>query len=97
MAHVAVMRVGARALRPCETIFVQRSAGAQFSWVTASDNARYGRRGAMWNDLAALVPPLTVAAVFCAGVFWVVRREMGGKRRREDTREKVGPDSKPGQ
>ncbi len=51
----------------------------------------------MWNDLAALVPPLTVAAVFCAGVFWVVRREMGGKRRREDTREKVGPDSKPGQ
>jgi hypothetical protein len=42
----------------------------------------------MWNNLAALAPPLTVAAVFLAGVFWVVRREMGGKRRREDTPEK---------
>lgn len=42
----------------------------------------------MWKDLAALVPPLSVAAVFFAGVFWVVRREMGGKRRREDTQEK---------
>jgi negative regulator of sigma E activity len=42
----------------------------------------------MWKDLAALVPPLTVAAVFLAGVFWVVRREMGGKRRREDAPEK---------
>jgi hypothetical protein len=44
----------------------------------------------MRNDLAALVPPLTVAAVFFAGVFWVVRREMGGKRRREDVQEKRG-------
>jgi hypothetical protein len=44
--------------------------------------------GPMGNDLAALVPPLTVAAVFFAGVFWVVRREMGGKRRREDIQEK---------
>ena len=42
----------------------------------------------MWNDVAALLPPLTVAAVFYAGVFWVVRREMGGKRRREDAPEK---------
>lgn len=42
----------------------------------------------MWKDLAALAPPLTVAAAFCAGVFWVLRREMGGKRRREGTREK---------
>jgi hypothetical protein len=42
----------------------------------------------MRNDLAALLPPLTVAAVFFAGVFWVVRREMGGKRRPEDTPEK---------
>jgi negative regulator of sigma E activity len=42
----------------------------------------------MTNDLAALLPPLTVAAVFLAGVFWVVRREMGGKRRREDVPEK---------
>jgi hypothetical protein len=46
---------------------------------------------AMWKDLAALVPPLTVAAVFLAGVFWVVRREMGGKRRREDAPEKRKP------
>lgn len=44
--------------------------------------------GCMWKDLAALAPPLTVAAVFLAGVFWVVRREMGGKRRPERTREK---------
>jgi hypothetical protein len=42
----------------------------------------------MWKDLAALAPPLTVAAAFLAGVFWVVRREMGGKRRREHTSEK---------
>ena len=42
----------------------------------------------MRNDLAALVPPLSVAAVFLAGVFWVVRREMGGKRRQEDVQEK---------
>ena len=45
----------------------------------------------MWNDLAALAPPLTVAVVFCAGVIWVVRREMGGKRRSEDEREKRRP------
>ncbi len=45
----------------------------------------------MWNDVAALVPPLTVAAVFIAGVFWVVRREMGGKRPREDVEEKRRP------
>ena len=45
----------------------------------------------MWNDLAALVPPLTVAAVFFVGVFWVVRREMGGKRRRQDVQEKHRP------
>jgi hypothetical protein len=44
----------------------------------------------MWNDVAALLPPLTVAAVFFAGVFWVVRREMGGKRRPEDAPEKRG-------
>jgi hypothetical protein len=42
----------------------------------------------MWKDLAALAPPLIVCAAFCAGVFWVVRREMGGKRRRERARQK---------
>ena len=47
-----------------------------------------GRHGPMWKDLAALTPPLTVAAVFIGGLFWVVRREMGGKRRREDAPEK---------
>lgn len=46
----------------------------------------------MRNDLAALVPPLTMAAAFFAAVFWVVRREMGGKRRPEDTPEKHRPD-----
>lgn len=45
----------------------------------------------MWKDLAALLPPLTMAAVFFVGVFWVVRREMGGKRRREDAQEKRRP------
>lgn len=42
----------------------------------------------MWNDVAALLPPLTVVAVFFTGVFWVVRREMGGKRKPEDAPEK---------
>lgn len=42
----------------------------------------------MSNDLAALAPPLIVAVAFCAGVFWVVRREMSGKRRRERARQK---------
>lgn len=42
----------------------------------------------MSKDLAALVPPLVVAVAFCAGLFWVVRREMGGKRRRERARRK---------
>jgi hypothetical protein len=53
-----------------------------------SDNARREGVGLMKSDLAALLPPLTVAAVFFAGVFWVVRREMGGKRRPEDAPEK---------
>lgn len=42
----------------------------------------------MWEDVAALVPPLTVAAVFCTGVVVVVRREMGGKRKRDRRGEK---------
>lgn len=58
------------------------------SWVTGPITRERKACGPMWNDLAALVPPLTVAAVFFAGVFWVVRREMGGKRRREDAPEK---------
>lgn len=42
----------------------------------------------MWKDLAALTPPLIVCVAFCALVFWVVRREMGGKRRSERARQK---------
>lgn len=45
----------------------------------------------MWNDLGALVAPLSVAAAFCAGVFWIVRREMRGKRPREGTPGKRRP------
>jgi hypothetical protein len=84
------MRGGVRPPWYCETISSRGLADAQSAWEAASDNPRTEGVGSMWNDLAALAPPLTVAAVFCAGVFWVVRREMGGKRRREDPPEKRG-------
>lgn len=42
----------------------------------------------MSKDLAALAPPLVVAVAFCTLLFWLLRAEMGGKRRRERTRQK---------
>jgi amino-acid N-acetyltransferase len=44
-----------------------------------------GRREepAMWQDLAALTPPLVVCVAFLIGVAWLVRREMSPKRRTE--------------
>jgi membrane protein insertase Oxa1/YidC/SpoIIIJ len=37
----------------------------------------------MWSDLAALTPPLIVAAAFLIGVAMLLRREMSPKRRAE--------------
>jgi hypothetical protein len=36
----------------------------------------------MWQDLAALTPPLVVCAAFIIGLVLFLRREMGPKRRR---------------
>jgi hypothetical protein len=44
----------------------------------------------MWDALAALLPPLAVATVFCAVVFSVVRREMGAKRQEGRSRDNEG-------
>jgi hypothetical protein len=35
----------------------------------------------MWQDLGALTPSLVVCAAFVAGVFVLLRREMGPRRR----------------
>ena len=37
----------------------------------------------MWQDLAALTPPLVVCVAFLIGVAWLLRREMSPKRRTE--------------
>ena len=37
---------------------------------------------AMWQDLAALTPPLIVCAAFIIGLVIFLRREMGAKRDR---------------
>ena len=37
---------------------------------------------AMWQDLAALTPPLVVCAAFIIGLVIFLRREMGAKRDR---------------
>ena len=40
-----------------------------------------GRKdGAMWQDLAALTPPLVVCVAFIIGLVIFLRREMGPKR-----------------
>jgi len=36
---------------------------------------------AMWQDLAALIPPLVVCAGFIVGLVLLLRREMAPKRR----------------
>jgi hypothetical protein len=35
----------------------------------------------MWQDLAALIPPLVVCVAFIVGVAMLLRREMSPKRR----------------
>ena len=35
---------------------------------------------AMWQDLAALIPPLVVCAAFVIGLVVFLRREMGSRR-----------------
>jgi len=37
----------------------------------------------MWQDLAALTPPLVVCVAFLVGVAMLLRREMAPKRRAE--------------
>jgi hypothetical protein len=37
----------------------------------------------MWQDLAAVTPPLVVCVAFLIGVGWLLRREMSPKRRAE--------------
>ena len=36
--------------------------------------------GAMWNDLAALTPPLVVCVAFIIGLAMFLRREMSARR-----------------
>ena len=52
-----------------------------------------GREGrAMWQDLAALTPPLVVCVAFIVGLVIFLRREMGPKRggTRDDRRRSRG-------
>jgi amino-acid N-acetyltransferase len=44
-----------------------------------------GEDGAMWQDLAALTPPLVVCVAFLIGLAMLLRREMSPKRRAERT------------
>ncbi len=43
------------------------------------------------QDLAALTPPFVMCAAFLIGVWFVLRRELGGKRRPQ-RRDKRPPD-----
>ena len=38
---------------------------------------------AMWQDLAALIPPLVVCVAFLIGVVMLLRSQLAPKRRRE--------------
>jgi len=49
----------------------------------ASSDSGCGEEPAMWNDLAALTPPLVVCVAFLIGVAMLLRREMSPKRRAE--------------
>ncbi len=48
----------------------------------------------MWNDLAALTPPLIVCLAFLIGVAWLLRREMSPKRRAERNERRRPPDQR---
>jgi flagellar biogenesis protein FliO len=48
----------------------------------------------VWNDLAALTPPLVVCLAFLIGVAWLLRREMSPKRRAERNERRRPPDQR---
>jgi membrane protein insertase Oxa1/YidC/SpoIIIJ len=48
----------------------------------------------MWQDLAALTPPLVVCLAFIIGVIMFVRREMSPKRRAARNARRRSPDQR---
>jgi membrane protein insertase Oxa1/YidC/SpoIIIJ len=48
----------------------------------------------MWQDLAALTPPLVVCAAVLIGVAMLLRREMSPKRRAERNDRRNSPDQR---
>jgi len=49
----------------------------------------------MWQDLAALTPPLVVCIAFLVGVAMLLRREMSPKRRAERNARRGSRDDRP--
>jgi membrane protein insertase Oxa1/YidC/SpoIIIJ len=49
----------------------------------------------MWQDLAALTPPLIVCVAFLIGVAMLLRREMSPKRRAERNDRRRSRDQQP--
>jgi hypothetical protein len=49
----------------------------------------------MWQDLAALTPPLLVCVAGLIGVVMLLRREMSPKRRAERNERRGSPDERP--
>lgn len=50
---------------------------------------------AMWQDLAALTPPLVVALAFLIGLAMVLRSQMSPKRRAERNARRRSDDDRP--
>jgi membrane protein insertase Oxa1/YidC/SpoIIIJ len=48
----------------------------------------------MWQDLAALTPPLLVCVAVLIGVVMLLRREMSPKRRAERNERRRSPDQR---
>jgi hypothetical protein len=48
----------------------------------------------MWQDLAALTPPLVVGVAVLIGVVLLLRREMSPKRRAERNERRGSPDER---
>jgi amino-acid N-acetyltransferase len=61
----------------------RRGAGDDTSPAGAQSGSARREEHAMWQDLAALTPPLVVCVAFLIGVAWLLRREMSPKRRAE--------------
>jgi amino-acid N-acetyltransferase len=61
----------------------RRGTGDDTSPAGASSGSGSREEPAMWQDLAALTPPLVVCIAFLIGVGWLLRREMSPKRRAE--------------